>query len=284
MLEGTRQRLTAQNDSLTGMTDTRGIVNPRSALEHFGLHRYPAPGTLAPYVDRVWCVSWDLAADEIFEQPILAHPCVNVVIEAEKAALYGVPTRLSRQRLTGTGWAVAAMFRPGGARPFLDSPAREWTDRVVDISQHWGVAGAELVAAVRAVGGPATTAEQARVDRLTAFLMDRAPDAPPVETVDAVSVAELVAHDRQLCRVEDLAERSGIETRSLQRLFADQVGLSPKQVIRRYRLLEAAEAATQGTPVVWADVARRLGFSDQAHLTRDFTAAFGISPGRYAAG
>jgi AraC-like DNA-binding protein len=266
------------------MTDTRGIVHPRSAMEHFGLHRYRPPERLTPYVDRVWCVSWDLAPDEIFEQPILAHPCVNVVIEADRAAVYGVPTRLGQQRLTGTGWAVAAMFRPGGARPFLDSPAREWTDRVVDIAQHWGVAGADLVAAVRAVGGPAPTAEHARADLLTTFLLHCAPDAPPVDTVDAVAVAELVARDRQLCRVEDLAERSGIETRSMQRLFAEQVGLSPKQVIRRYRLLEAAEAAAHGTPVVWADVARNLGFSDQAHLTRDFTAAFGVSPARYAAG
>ena len=53
-------------------------------------------------------------------------------------------------------------------------------------------------------------------------------------------------------------------------------------MIRRYRLLEAAEAVAHGTPVVWADVARQLGFSDQAHLTRDFTAAFGVSPARYA--
>ena len=266
------------------MTDTRGIVHPRAGLEHFALHRYPPPEALAPYVDRVWCVRWELAPDEIFEQPILAHPCVNLVIEADRAAVYGVPTRLSRQRLTGTGWAVAAMFRPGGARPFLNSPAREWTDQVVDISRHWGVAGAELVAAVRAVGGSASTAEQTRVNRLMEFLLDLAPDAPPVDTVDAVAAAELVARDRQLCRVEDLAERAGIEIRSVQRLFAEQVGLSPKQVIRRYRLLEAAETSAHGTPVIWADVARKLGFSDQAHLTRDFTAAFGVSPARYAAG
>jgi AraC-like DNA-binding protein len=266
------------------MTDTRGIVHPRSALAHFELHRYPPPEALAPYVDRLWCVHWNLAPEEIFEQPILAHPCVNVVIEARRAAVYGVPTRLGRQRLAGTGWAVAAMFRPGGARPFLDSSAREWTDRVVDISEHWGVAGAELVAAVRAVGGAAAAAEQVRVDQLTTFLLAHAPAALPGDTVDAVAVAELVARDRELCRVEDLADRSGIEIRSLQRLFAEHVGLSPKQVIRRYRLLEAAEAAAHGTPVAWADVAGELGFSDQAHLTRDFTAAFGVSPARYAAG
>src|SRR3954454_19203553 len=133
------------------MTDTRGILHPQSAFDHFRLRRYPPPVALAPYVDRLWCVSWDLPAGEVFEQPILAHPCVNVVIEAERAAVYGVPTRLGSQRLTGTGWAVAAMFRPGGARPFLGSPARNWVDRNLEIGVHWAAHGDRLVAQVRGI-------------------------------------------------------------------------------------------------------------------------------------
>ena len=37
-----------------------------------------------------------------------------------------------------------------------------------------------------------------------------------------------------------------------------------------------------GRPVVWAEVAAELGYSDQAHLTRDFTALIGEPPARYA--
>jgi AraC-like DNA-binding protein len=61
------------------------------------------------------------------------------------------------------------------------------------------------------------------------------------------------------------------------------VGVSPKWVIRRYRLYEAAERAARGTEVRWADLAAELGFSDQAHLTREFTEALGMPPERYAA-
>ena len=53
-------------------------------------------------------------------------------------------------------------------------------------------------------------------------------------------------------------------------------------MIRRYRLYEAAERAARGTDVRWADLAAELGFSDQAHLTREFTAALGMPPERYA--
>jgi transcriptional regulator GlxA family with amidase domain len=75
---------------------------------------------------------------------------------------------------------------------------------------------------------------------------------------------------------------SGLSARTLQRLFADYVGVSPKWVMRRARLHEAAEHADSGEPVDWACLASDLGYADQAHLTRDFTFTIGIPPTRYA--
>ncbi|MET3804352.1 AraC-like DNA-binding protein [Nakamurella sp. UYEF19] len=262
------------------MTDTRGIVHPQVGLEHFRLQRYEPGERLIPYVDRLWCVSWNLEPGNEFEQPIFAHPAVNVVIEPQRAAVYGPPTRLATQRQSGVGWAVGVMFRPGGARPFLGTAA-EWTDRVEPIADRWA-GGASVVAEVRAVPGPAPLAEPDRVARVQEFLTALAPSAVPPDTASATAAAATIAADRQIRRVEDLAIRTGIEMRSLQRLFAGHIGLSPKKVIRRYRLLEAAEAVSTGSSVSWAQVAVDLGFSDQAHLTREFTRAFGVSPARYA--
>ena len=48
------------------------------------------------------------------------------------------------------------------------------------------------------------------------------------------------------------------------------------------RRLAAAQAQiAQRRPLV--DVAVETGFADQAHFTRRFTAAFGITPGQYRA-
>lgn len=71
---------------------------------------------------------------------------------------------------------------------------------------------------------------------------------------------------------------------SLQRLFADYVGLAPSWVIRRFRLHEAAAHATAGGDVDWARLAVTLGYYDQAHMVREFSAAVGTAPARYAAG
>ena len=80
----------------------------------------------------------------------------------------------------------------------------------------------------------------------------------------------------------DLCELAGLGPRTLQRMFLQYAGVSPTWVIRRYRLLEAAESVREGKPVSWAEIAAGLGYADQAHLTRDFRAATGQTPAAYA--
>jgi AraC-like DNA-binding protein len=61
------------------------------------------------------------------------------------------------------------------------------------------------------------------------------------------------------------------------------VGVSPKWIIRRYRLHEAADRLANGGAADLAELAAALGYYDQAHLTRDFTALVGKSPAEYRA-
>ncbi len=58
--------------------------------------------------------------------------------------------------------------------------------------------------------------------------------------------------------------------------------MSPKWVIQRYRLHEAAEQLAAGEPVSQPGLALSLGYSDQAHFVRDFKAIVGVTPGAYA--
>ncbi len=95
---------------------------------------------------------------------------------------------------------------------------------------------------------------------------------------------ELVAEAerrREIRRAEQLADVAGVSLRVLQRLFTEYVGIGPKWVIQRFRILDAAAAAHAERPVDWAALAQDLGFSDQAHLTRVFTQVVGTPPATY---
>jgi AraC-like DNA-binding protein len=107
----------------------------------------------------------------------------------------------------------------------------------------------------------------------------RAPDA---QAVRATEIVYAVAADRGVLRVEDLVARYQLNKRTLQRLFSKYIGVTPKWVIQRYRLHEAAERLASGDSVSQSALAADLGYSDQAHFVRDFKALVGTSPAAYA--
>ncbi|HEY0341618.1 MAG TPA: helix-turn-helix domain-containing protein, partial [Steroidobacteraceae bacterium] len=116
-----------------------------------------------------------------------------------------------------------------------------------------------------------------------AILRTRLP--PADDTVALVGgIVDQVGADRTINRVDELAPRVGLGERALQRLFSDYVGVSPKWVIRRFRLHDAASRLAKAEDVNLTHLAQELGYSDQAHFTRDFKAIVGRSPSDYRRG
>ncbi|MFJ3586186.1 DUF6597 domain-containing transcriptional factor [Streptomyces sp. NPDC090127] len=195
------------------------------------------------------------------------------------AELSGIGLDLFTKKLTGVGRVCGIQFRPGGFRPFAPAwPVSEWTGRRVPLDEVFTDAGA---ASLEAVLGPES--DHARVAALDAFLLAHGP-APDPQATQAMELVQLARTDRSIRRVSELARAAGLSSRSLQRLFAHHVGVGPKWVILRYRIHEALERAEatgpQGSPD-WAGLAAELGYSDQAHLVRDFTATVGVPPTAY---
>jgi AraC-like DNA-binding protein len=126
----------------------------------------------------------------------------------------------------------------------------------------------------------ATTDPTTRVATLAAFLARDRPDADATASLLAEVVTE-VARNRDITRVAQVAALAQLSVRSLQRAFSEYVGAGPKWVVQRCRLQDAAARAAAET-VDWAGLADELGFADQAHLTRAFTATIGMSPAAYA--
>ena len=123
---------------------------------------------------------------------------------------------------------------------------------------------------------------RAMVRHVEEFLVPLLPAAPDPAAEEVAAMVGRIVADPALFRVGDAAAMLNVSTRTLQRLFAEYVGASPKWVLRRARLQEAAARADQGADIDWARLADDLGYYDQAHLTRDFTAVVGTSPARYA--
>jgi AraC-like DNA-binding protein len=255
----------------------RGVLRQDQAAARFRLARYDPAPALAPFIDYHWIVAWDLRGEDPHDQMILPHPNVNLAFEDSGPAIYGVDRKLFVRRLTGRGRALGVRFRAGGFRPFWKAPAGQLNDKVIPAGKLFGPVADEAWRAVMAA--PDDAAMVAHAEKLLAA---RRPEHDPVAEQVAGMVARIIA-DPSLRRVDQLSVALDMPVRRLQRLFSDYVGVSPKWVMRRARLHEAAERAEGGGQVEWAVLASDLGYADQAHLTRDFTETIGVPPARYAA-
>jgi len=292
----------------------RGVLRQAAAADKFSLRRHEPPADLARFLDFFWVIRWDLRGEPAYEQSILPHPNVNLAFEDTGAAVYGVDTRIFTRRLTGAGKALGVRFLPGGFRPFCSGPVSALTDRVVVARDFFGAAADEACRVVMAAEGDEDMiTPAANLLRAAAAAANRPGAAQSaasqpgasqpaasqpgasqpaagtaVGSADSAAVAlaasltARIAADPAMRRVSQLANAAGTTERQLQRLFAEYVGVSPKWVLCRARLHEAALRAETGDEIDWAALAAELGYADQAHLTRDFTATIGTSPARYA--
>jgi AraC-like DNA-binding protein len=256
----------------------RGVLRPDAAAGFLEVRQQaPDPG-LAALVDFYWNPRWDLRGRDPYEQKVLAHPNVHLVFEPAGPLVYGVQRGVFVRRLEGAGQVLGVKFRPGAFRPFAGGPVADLADRAVPAARVLGDAVAEVGRRLLALDDLPEMAGY--VDR---FLLGLLPALPPdPQVAEVAALVETITASPQLFRVDELARELDLPVRRLQRLFAEYVGASPKWVLRRARLHEAATRADEGAGIDWAALAADLGYADQAHLTRDFTAAVGAPPARYA--
>lgn len=257
---------------------SRSLLNPHAAAQAFTLSRRDPAPDLAPLVLHCWMVRWDLRQRPPFRQETLPYPCVDLVFGTHQPGLHGVLRRRFVADLRGEGWVLGVKFRAGAFRAVLGRDVSTITDRALDAgdASAFGPAGATLAAAVGLAADDA-----ARIALVEAFL--RAHSAPlSPEGALVVSAVAQAEGDPSLARVADLARRVDATPRTLERLFRAHAGVSPKWVLRTFRVLQAAERVKAGAPADWAGLAQELGYFDQPHLIRDFKAWVGETPASYA--
>lgn len=173
---------------------------------------------------------------------------------------------------------LGVRLHPGGLHALLGIEAHTLVDRLVPLDE----------LSLRATRGlherlaaPGSDAERAALvdgwccDRLSAM---RAL-APAVRlTLDAIFRAQ------GRVRVRALARAAGLGPRQLERLYREQIGLSPRALARLVRVARARELIRQSLGPRLVEVAQAAGYSDQAHFGHEFKSVTGMTPGEYRAG
>lgn len=253
----------------------KGIVDPAGAARRIRLATYPPSPALATWIDYFWVVEWDLNGRAPETQRVMPYPNAHLVFEAGRTAIHGVVRGAFDRVVAGAGRVVGVRFKPGGLRPFIDRPLSTFADSTIAIESALGIGTTE--AEQRVLG---QRDDMAMVAAAESMLIRSLPK-PDSQALLAAQVVAAAATEHGPVTAACLAAKVGIGERSLQRLFRNYVGVSPKWVIQRFRLQEAISRLSQKEAVDLAALAQALGFFDQAHLTRDFTKLAGCSPLAY---
>jgi AraC-like DNA-binding protein len=247
----------------------RGILHPHKAKLELTRHE-PTPAA-AFFVDRYWLINWDLS--EPFIQETLPYPCINMVFERGKSGIFGIVTGKYTRKIEGKGQVFGIKFKPGAFHPFWCKPVSQLTNRAIAIEDVFGANDLE-----QTLFSLPDVPEQ--IKRVEALLLTKNP--MPDEAILTVNrIIESIASDWSIINVDDVVARFHMSKRTLQRLFSQYVGVSPKWVIQRYRLQEAAERLANGEYKDWARLALDLGYFDQAHFIKDFKNIIGVTPAEF---
>jgi AraC-like DNA-binding protein len=256
----------------------------------------PPPPHLQPFIKLLWASSPDGAPDDrpgarehvlptggmhlvfrlsgpplkLFGGPddTRGQTCGYAIVGGARAASYMRDVSVATR-------SVGAQLQPGAARALLGAPEDALASQHTPLDALWGARQTD--AALEQIHAAGSLERQLAV--FEALLAQRVIDSlgAGLRGLHPAIAATLgpLAHENP--SIAALVTHSGYSHRRFIALFRGAIGLSPKEyarVMRFDRVLALAANPTQS----WAEIALTAGYSDQAHLSREFSALAGMSP------
>ena len=169
------------------------------------------------------------------------------------------------------GAVLGVAFRPGGATAILGAAMADLMDQHVTLGTLWGKPGQLLQERLRAAGSPGELF-QILEKELSARIRERLVVHPAIARALTL---------RSCAKVGDAQRESGYSPKHFISLFRSATGLTPKHYFRIQRFNAVSRCLAAGVGSNLAELAAAAGYSDQAHLTREFGEFSGTTPTRY---
>jgi len=160
-----------------------------------------------------------------------------------------------------------------GARRLLGRPLHELGDRMIALPDLLGSHATEIIEQILETPSPV-----ARLAQLEAAIEARILDADAGGAGDLEWAWTLQQAKGGRLPIGDLADAVGCSRKHLAVRFDREFGISPKLLARIMRFDRAMRIVRFGDVTSWSDLAATCGYSDQAHLTREFVSFAGDPP------
>lgn len=202
-------------------------------------------------------------------------------IAQPRAFLAGTITRPWLLRAGRRVSTMSVRLRAGAAPALFRLSMADACDREMPLTRLVGTRQASAL--LRGLRRARTSAGRFRA--ASEWLTARLAQSPPRRD-GAGDAVDLIVQGRGTVRIDDVSRSLGWSRRRMQRVFARDLGISPKLYARIVRLNAVLATLGETERARAVDLALDAGYFDQAHLLRDFRILAGRKPsaGRAADG
>lgn len=234
----------------------------------------PTP-QLKNYIESIWFMRWDLGDTKSLRSILVPNPCAKLVTLQKNNKTFpsifiGATKEAEFFELEGTGCTVGFDFKPGGYFPIMQmSPqsgklASEIFQEYTQAPQeHWTEKNLALW-----------------INELQNILVNSLKKSKK-NNYEQISLITKKSLEGAFTSPEDMANQSGISLRSLQRIFHEEVGVSPRDLLRITRFNEAIRKISDNDFEAFSDIALASGFFDQPHMANEFKKLVDMPPSKF---
>ncbi len=227
---------------------------------------------LYPYIEAYWLFSVPESVS-VLNYNVFPDCCADIIINLRHkagqslASLVGTMTTFLPTSVSGGDCLLGIRFKPAGISLLCGIPLQGTSDMVMDeVPRFFKTFLLQQEQALHSADW------QKSLDNF--FLLN-----VPTNTAPILNIVSSIARKKGLLRVQDLVNTTAINERTLERLFHQHIGVSPRTFCKLARF-HAAFTALSHRPVSQSllDFAWDYGYYDNAHLTNDFKKYTGQVP------
>lgn len=188
-----------------------------------------------------------------------------------KGVCYGVVDAKATIPLYGIDHGIFIRFSPGSFSDIFHIPAKMVNPYGMPLEDVFSAGQVALMKDAMASSMP----EQALLKLFGGWAEG---GLPSQECRLAKQVALLIQEKQGYIRVRELERETTYSSRHLQDVLTHQVGIAPKQMCRQVRFQNALHLMQNRPDINLSWLAQTLGYSDQAHFSKEFKNFSGVSP------
>lgn len=106
-------------------------------------------------------------------------------------------------------------------------------------------------------------------------------DPPVTENSQLQETLEFLVKNKGKLTIQELADRAGVTTRTLEMQFKKSIGLTPKTYSRIVRFNSLIRQLNETPKIDSFEWIEKYGYTDQSHFIKDFKDFTGMSPKKY---